>query len=187
MRSAPPKRPLLFVDACTWINLFATNRIRDILRQLPFHFAVSTYVATKEVLTIRVGQEADSSSVARLDLGELARDGYLSLLDIETKAEMIEFVRFAAELDEGEATTSALAVCRGAGMATDDRKALRVLARFAPQTWIRQTPELLRQWAALSETPDDDVREMLRAVRDSGRFYPPQESPEYEWWSKLLP
>ena len=181
--------PLLFVDACTWINLFATGRIAEILRALPYRFAASRYVSEEEVLTVSTGGESGSGSggVQHLDLRALERAGQVEIADVETRAEIVELVRFAVELDDGEASTCALAVCRGGRVATDDRKALRVLGRLTPQILTHQTPELLQEWALAAEVRDDQVREVLAAVRDRGHFYPRRDAPAFVWWSGLLP
>ncbi len=184
-REASPA-PLLVVDACVWINLFATGRIEEILGALPHRVAASRYVADEEVLTVVSPAAEAAGGVRRLHLGELERRGLLTLLDLGGAAESAELVRFAAELDDGEASTCALAVCRAGGVATDDRKALKVLARLAPQVMTVQTPQLLEAWAQAAAIPDAAMREVLTVVRDLARFQPRPDAPGFAWWSRIL-
>lgn len=179
-------RPLLFVDACTWINLIATGQIREIVRAVPFQFAASHYVAVNEVLTVHA-EQGSSGETQRFDLLDLQRSGDIKVFEVETRVEVVEFVRFAAELDDGEATTCALAVSREGGVATDDRKALRVLARLAPEVPVHQTPELLQRWASFVGASENEIRRVLTAVRDRGRFYPRGDAPGFAWWRSFLP
>jgi len=124
---------LVLLDACCLINLFATGRTEEILQALSYRFAVARYVVEEEVLEIDA-EEADptaASGEGRVSLhpllAELVEKGILEQLDVDSEEEQGELLRFAAELDDGEAHTSALALVRGASVATDDRKAIRVL------------------------------------------------------------
>jgi hypothetical protein len=110
----------------------------------------------------------------------------LALLDLATEDEVAGFVRFAAELDDGEASVCALAVVGHGTVATDDRKALRVLGRIAPHIASLQTPEILHAWAHITHASDRDVAETLLAVRRRGRFHPRRDAPRFEWWESFL-
>lgn len=186
-----PKKPsegaLLLLDACCLINLFATGRIEEILRCLPWRFATSQLVATREVLAIRRSAEAGEPLEREvISLVQLERSGSLTFLDFSTEEEKIEFIRFAMELDDGEASICALAVTRGAGVATDDRKALRILDQVAPQVPVAQTPEILYEWAHLSQAREGEIGDVLKAVRDRARFYPRRDAPRFDWWESFF-
>lgn len=185
-----PEGGLLLLDACCLINLFASGRIEDVLGLLPYRFATSELVADREALSIRGAAQAGATP-ERVALAprDLERSGHLDVLPVASEEELTEFVRFAAELDDGEASVCALAVVHGGGVATDDRKALRILGRVGsevPALWTVQTPELLYQWARRSRASAAEVREALRAVVDRGRFSPRAEAPRYAWWVRSL-
>lgn len=165
---------LLLLDTCCLINLFATGRLEEILSVLPYDLATSRFVAVNEVLSIA----ATDPAASRLEDFE-----NLALLEMVSEGEMADFVRFAAELDDGEASICALAVSRKAIVATDDRKAIRVLNRAHPWVPIVQTPELLYEWAHLSKPSKRDVMDVLGAVRTRARFYPRADAPRFEWWA----
>ncbi|MEA2690823.1 MAG: hypothetical protein QOJ16_210 [Acidobacteriota bacterium] len=183
-----PERPLLFLDACCIINLFATGLIEEILASLPYRLATSRLVATREVLSIaRIASPPDGPlereviSPARLENTE-----NLAVLDLVTDAERADFIRFTAEIDDGEASVCALAVAHQGGVATDDRRALRVLGRIAPRVPTVQTPELFHDWARLTRAPERTVKDVLRAVRLRARFYPRRDAPCFEWWERYF-
>lgn len=157
---------LLFLDACCLINLLATDSVDEILGSLPYRLAVSRYVAVEEVR----GRPLPES---------------VAVLDLEGEAEAAELVRFATLLDDGEASVCALAVVRGGGVATDDRKALAVLRRLAPHVPTVQTPELMHEWARRSDVPEERVRRTLRDIRERARFHPRHDAPHHAWWVRL--
>lgn len=177
---------LLLLDACCLINLLATDRMEEILEALPFRFATSRLVATKEVLAI--ARETDEGT--RLEREVIPPDALenaknLTLLDLSTDQELAEFVRFAAHLDDGEASVCALALSRGGGVATDDLKALRVLRQEAPGVFTLQTPELLHDWAHLSGASASAIARVLRSIERRARFRPRRGAPRFEWWSSF--
>lgn len=162
----------MFLDACCLINLFATGRLEAILEILPYRFATSSLVADEEVL--RVGERPGI---------ELQAPDLLRVVAITGESEQAELVRFAMELDDGEASVCALATARGGGVATDDRKALRVLGRVGVQ--VLQTPELLYEWSIRSRASHEEIRQVLTSIRAQGRFYPRRDAPCFPWWESF--
>lgn len=178
--------PLLLLDACCLINLFATGRMEEILASLPYRFATSRWVASKEVLS--VGQSVVPGVPPEREIIPTTRlEELLTLFDLTTEEEMNDFIRFVVELDDGEAGVCTLAISRGGMVATDDRKALRVLAERAPQVPTLQTPELLYDWAQRTEAEAADVSEVLRNIRYRARFWPRRGAPRSDWWIRCCP
>lgn len=185
----PPKtfgKPILLLDACCLINLLATERIEEIFHLLPFRFATSRLVAENEVLTI-ARDSGDGQSVERETITTAMLEGFenLELLKLSTEEELEDFVRFAMDLDDGEASVCALAISKGGGLATDDRKALRIFHREVPQALTVQTPELLFEWARLSKATEAEIRRVLVAVRQRARFYPRKGVSMSDWWARF--
>lgn len=174
---------LLLLDACCLINLLATGRIEEILSTLPYRFATSRLVATTEILTIVRDVEPDAPLEREVIFpAQLEAMEDLTLLDLVTDEEIADFVRFAVELDDGEASVCASAIAHQGAVATDDRKALRVLGRVAPRVPTVQTPELFYTWARVSRANEREIGEVLRAVRNRGQFHPRRDAPCFEWW-----
>jgi hypothetical protein len=174
--------PLLVVDACCWINLFSTAHIEGIVTALPWRLAVSRYVAEVEVLSVLTA----TGSEERCDFAKLRTNGLVSICDVETVEEKRELVRFASHLDDGEASVCALAVVRGGAVATDDRKSIRILGRFAPDVPVLQTPELLHAWAMRAEPTRDLLRKTLHGIQSRARFSPRSDVPFFRWWAGCL-
>lgn len=167
-----------------WNPVLQMSLCTEILAILPFRFATSRLVATKEVLAI--ARDADEDvPVEREVIPSIALENSanLDLLDLSTEQGLADFVRFAADLDDGEAPVCALALAHGGGVATDDRKARRVLNREAPQVLTVQTPELLYDWALLAEAPAPEIARVLRSIERRARFRPRRGVPRFEWWS----
>ncbi len=185
MSAKPAEGTLLLLDACCIINLYATGQIEEIFRHLPYRLAASRLVVEREVLTVRRAMDAAGNPDREpVSLTTLESSGLLAIMDISSYEEKAEFAGFAAELDDGEASVCALAVIHGGAVATDDRKALRILSsRGMPAL---QTPELLFEWARRAQVPRAQVGEVLRTVRDLARFYPRRAAPHFLWWNSFF-
>jgi predicted nucleic acid-binding protein len=169
------------LDACVIINLCASRRVDEILADLPHTFVASGSVLADETLYVRRGgggEDAGEKDV--LDLQPLISSGVLTLLSIAGEEEQADYVTLAAELDDGEAITIAIARNRRFGVATDDRKARRILAQS--QTRIYSTLQLLREWCEMRELTAAEISSLLMDVRDRGQFVPPRGDPEQVWW-----
>jgi len=187
---------LVFLDACCLINLFATGRAEEILTDLPCRFAVARYVAQEEVLEIGSGKDDDPSrpDAERVTLRPLIRDLFereiLEELDVTSQEEERELVRFATQLDDGEAHTFALAVGRDAYVATDDRKAIRVLTSICGEQGreplVCRTSELLFSWAGLRGIGESELAWIIKAIARRASFIPPKDDPWCDRFMKLL-
>lgn len=188
---------LVFLDACCLINLVATGRVEEILKALPHRFAVARYVVEEEVLEIDAeeGTEASATESGRVSLhpllAELIDKGVLEKFDIQSEEEEAELVRFAAELDDGEAHTCALASVRGARVATDDRKAIRVLRgdredQGKDEEPVLRTSELLLSWAREHGLGDPEIGQIVQVIARRASFFPPRNDPHFERWMALL-
>jgi hypothetical protein len=171
------------LDACCLINLLATGRLDQILADLPYRFVTSSFVASREVLALASSGPGEREIIPSARLESL-KD--LQIVELATEQELTAFVRFAAELDDGEASVCALAAVRGGVVATDDRKALRLLSREFPARSSIQTPELLWEWSQRSRISSGEMRSLLLSVRDRARFLPRWDAPHFAWWSRLL-
>ena len=89
------------------------------------------------------------------------------------------FIDLATELDDGEAMTLALAIHRAHTVATDDRKAIRLLANRCP---LLTTPNLIKTWVDHDQPPSLDTRTTIMNIRDHGRYAPHTDHPLRAWW-----
>ena len=183
---ADPAVALILLDACCLLNLHATGRLEEILATLQGRFAVAERVAAEALYTRRGGSGDDADETDSIDIHPLITLGLLEVLSVETPDEAACYVSFAAELDDGEAMTCALALHRGAIVATDDRKALRLLATQAPPIRTRSTAQLLKEWADGAQVSSAELRTILTDVRQRARFAPGRHDPLHAWWEATL-
>lgn len=114
-----------------------------------------------------------------IDLDPLAASGDLQRL-VLTDDEIVRFVALAREIDDGEAATLAVAESRGLAVATDDRKARRILSTLSPQLAVTSTAALVRAWAV--DRIDEDIRTCIKLIERRASFVPTGADPDGDWW-----
>lgn len=178
------REDLVLLDACVLINLLATGRAEEILNSLPYRFALARYVAEEEVFS----DNAQDRTTPHPLITSLIGSGTLTQLDIATDAEQRALVHFAIHLDDGEAHTCALATVRSVRVATDDRKAIRVLREVWPEEGdpCIRTAEILFDWAELEQIEASDLAIILDAVTHGASFFPPRDDPHHRRWMQLV-
>src|SRR6266568_2788045 len=98
--------PGMVWDACTTLNLMATDRAVEILTVFGSPSYIVRQVREGEVFSLRPLPEDDpKGNLAPVDLGPLIYAGVLTEVEM-TSAEQATFVTFVAEVDDGEARSS---------------------------------------------------------------------------------
>lgn len=174
-----------FFDACSLLNLFGSRRCEDVLRAVPGRATVGDRVASETIYVFRGGGGPDARDREPVDLLPLIEAGLLRVTGLETDSEAAAFVSLAAELDDGEALTCALAIHRGGAVATDDRKALRVLRDRAPHVATYTTSQIIKQWSDGVNLPDAELRRILVDVQERANFVPSRRDPLQGWWGSI--
>lgn len=180
-----PERPLL-PDACVLFNFEVTGRLRDILADLGIPWALARAVQ-REV------EPQDSSFLGprtteslAIDVAALANAGLVQVLECASDSEFTRYVELSVpgrnHVDDGEAMVLAIAIERGFAVATDDRKARRVLAELAPRLSVHGTACLLRRWTEATHIEPSEVARMVLAIENRGRYVPPASDPDVGWW-----
>jgi hypothetical protein len=149
-----------------------SGHMEDILQAIPGCVTLATFVLDEEML--------------RSNLQPLIARGLIHVVSPESEAEETSFVNFAAELDDGEAITGAIAIHRHWSIATDDRKARRIFARTNPQVQLLSTPELLKHWVDTHNPPIEVVCEALQNIQTHARYKPPATHALYAWWQAIV-
>jgi len=180
-----PLELILFNASCL-INLYATGRLRDIALALPYRLGVAEYVREREALYVwRRGATANEDERVPVDLTPLVDEGLFQVAHLERQEEVFTFVDFAAVMDDGEAVTIALALHRGYAVATDDRKARRVLAERAQSIHLFSTLDLLKTWVERASVSGDELQQAMAAIRSSANYIPSVRDPLYGWWRSI--
>ena len=171
--------PPLLLDACVTINLVAAGPIEQIARDAGRMFLV-TRQAAGEVGNLR--DTADGEVVILpVDLSRHVQAGAFEIIDL-TADEIPPYVELAGLVDDGEASTIAVATKRGMPLATDDRKARRVCAeRGLPEP--TGTVALIRQYCEANALEQAEVSRMLGRIRSRASFQPPRRDPDLKWWN----
>ena len=178
---------ILLLDASCLLNLYATGFLREIAASPPYQFAVADYVLEQEALYIWL-PEPDGTREERVsvDLSQLVCEGIVQVMRLEHLEEELTFVDLAVSIDDGEATTGALAFHRGCSVATDDRKARRVLRERFPAVPLVSTLELLNLWAQEESVSDVEIQAAMTRMRTGASYVPGDRDPLYWWWQEVI-
>lgn len=177
----------LILDASCLLNLYATDRFGDISASLREQVAVADYVLEEEALFIRREPSADGEEDRILvDLSPFVSEGLVEVMRLASPDEETTFVTLAAQIDDGEAVTAALAVHRGCSLATDDRKARRVIAEQAPSVPLVSTLDLVSHWAETTSVPLVELQTALERMRFGASYVPGPRDPRYGWWLEVM-
>lgn len=182
-----PRGRRILLDACCLINLFASGRIEEILSVLPSRFCVAEKV-TEEALYILLEDEGEDVTAERevISAQPLITAGLVAVMRPESEEEEAAYIDFAVDLDDGEAMTCALGVRRSFDVATDERKAIRILGERAPNVVVHTTASLIKAWADLSQADRQIVRRTLQSIQIRGRFRPGRQEPLQTWWETMV-
>lgn len=178
---------VLILDASCLLNLYATGRLGEILMVSQYRFALADYVLEEEALFTLVREFADGPlEQVPVDLQPSIEDGLIEVMSLESAEEVATFVDFAIQIDDGEAITAALATHRACSLATDDRKARRVIAAQAPTVPLVSTLDLLSEWAEASQKSTSELRAVMEAMRSGANYVPGRRDPRFEWWLEIM-
>jgi len=176
-----PTAPVV-IDASTVINLNATACGPRILKAIPNPFII-TDVVEGELLEDRRNDRNDGQLVA-----ELVAVGLISVakLDDLTESHFEDLVigRGDATLDDGEASTIAYGVEKGAITLIDERKATRICGERYPHLTIGNSLDVLTHSAVLATLGDDPTADaVFNALRFARMRVPP---PLLKWVVQLI-
>jgi predicted nucleic acid-binding protein len=171
----------LLLDACCLLNIYASGCVEAISEAMGCSFVIAEAVSKEALYVRRGGGGADASDREAVDLTALLTNKVLSIVTLDA-AELATFLSFASQVDDGEAATCAIAVHRGLALATDDRKARRLLQAHAAHLRLYSTLDLLKHWADHHQTEATVLARTLIMVRDRGNFLPPRSDPLRPWW-----
>jgi hypothetical protein len=179
-----PSQSVAILDACVLINILASVRAQEILTGSEYKFGICT-VVSKESIYLRAADLNAPPDAVELD--PFVKSKCLTVYALTGDKEQTLYVDYAADLDDGEAMTLALAFSRGFTVATDDRKARRIfLEDTVDTTRLLSTPQILKRWSSRARLTGEELKKMLLDVSRRGRFSPHSGDPEFIWWSKAV-
>ena len=170
----------IILDACCILNFCASGQFLAILKSLPAEIVVTTVVQERELTTLQKLQEEENDAV--LEFETAITQGLLKVVDFASEEEEESFVNYAADLDDGEAATFAIAVHRKWAVATDDDKAIKFIKRIFPNLQILSTPKIIKHWSEQERIDFSVLSKVLNTIRIKGRYIPPKNHPLRNWW-----
>ena len=175
--------PQLLLDACVTINLVAAGPIHQIARSIGCSCLI-TRQAANEVGHLREITDGETM-VTPVDLTDHVQTGAFEIIDL-SRDEIPIFVELASLVDDGEASTIAVAIRRGIPLATDDRKARRLCAErgLALPTG---TVTLIRRYCEAQALDHADVSHLLQRITSRASFQAPRGDPDLKWWNDHQP
>lgn len=165
------------------MTLYASGRMGEILESVQPQMVVCRYILEAEALYTFTGPDEDVRSLKEpIDLTPLIDEGRIEITSLSGEVETLAFVDLTSRLDDGEARTIAIAMNRGWGVATDERKARNVLRDVAPGLQVVTTPDFLKHWVDTANIDDAEVRQVLRAIHGRAIYRPGRGHHLYDWW-----
>lgn len=172
----------LALDACCLINLVAAGKIlRENPTKIGFSFFVPRVVAKESIYILQPDDEQAGQLVRKeVDMNQYVDRKSVSYCDIEGGYEAALYVRFAVQLDDGEAACLAIAKSRSWILATDDRVARRLATEQSVK--VLGTPEIVRTWAESNSVSDSEISSVIGNLRRYAKYAPRVNVPDAEWW-----
>lgn len=169
----------MLLDACVTLNLLASEiPLTDIGLRSGHDLAMVAPAADE----VRYLLDETGRRMVPVNVREPAHHAVLAIIALDAE-ETRRFVRFAEELDDGEAASLAVATHRGWSIATDDRKARRVASAHDANLEIVSTSTLIRCWAESTSVPRGTIRTALRRIETRATFAPPRHDENRSWWA----
>ena len=171
-------RRLLLQDACVLINLLASGRFEDIARECGYQLVVASAVCAESIYI----RDATTREPVLINLEPYVSAGLLEQMDVETEDERAAYIVYAAQLDDGEAMSLALAELRHIPLATDDRKARALIAREGIRIELSSTVGVLQAWERTADIEISQMRAVIANIQRSARFARPPAAEDRLWW-----
>ena len=129
------------IDTSVLLNFLAVDRVDLLARHPRYRFVVTDHVQ---------GEITDRRPERLARFEAAIRDGLLLPTSVNDPRELEAFVLLQRtnQLGEGESAAAAAAVARRAPLATDDRRAKRLLARVFPDLAVLDTASIVRDLIA---------------------------------------
>lgn len=175
--------PPLLLDACVTINLAAASPLHHIARSVGRSCLITRHAAN-EVGHLRDTTDGETR-IAPVNLTDYVQAGAFEIIDLVPE-ELSLFVELASLVDDGEASTIAVAINRGIPLATDDRKARRLCAERGLDL-PTGTVELVRRYCEAQTLDHARISHLLHRIRSRASFQAPRGDPDLKWWNDHQP
>lgn len=177
---------LEIIDACALLNLYASGFLESILKSRPMPCCVVEQVKQESLFIRKPSDSAASYDREPVRLEPFFQSGLLKLVKLENEAEQNMFINLAAQIDDGEAATIAVAIARSMQVVTDDKKAIRVLKQEAPTLVCLSTLEVVKGWSEVLAINPAELKMALENILKHANYLPSKKHHLFAWWQSAL-
>jgi len=173
-------------DACTLINLYASNFMDEIISSRQARCCVVEQASRESLFIRRSSDTGTSFDKEPVVLAPYFNSGALQSVKLETADEQNLFVNLALQIDDGEAATIAIAISRQMQVITDDKKAIRILKQEAPGIVCLSTLEVIKAWSETLSIQSEQIKAALSNILKYANYRPGKGHPLFAWWQSIM-
>jgi len=177
---------LEIIDACALLNLYASGSLEAILKSRRQPCCVVEQVKQESLFIRKPSDSATSYDRKPVVLEPFFQSGLLKLVKLESEAEQELFVNLAAQIDDGEAATIAVAISRRMQVVTDDKKAIRVLKQEAPTLICLSTLDVVKAWSEAMAIEPTQIKTALESIIKHANYLPGKKHHLFDWWQTAV-
>jgi predicted nucleic acid-binding protein len=177
---------LEILDACALLNLYASGFMEAILANRPRQCCVVEQVQKESLFIRKPSDSGVGFDKEPVTLESYFQTGRLRLVKLESENEQNLFVNLAAQIDDGEAATIAVAISRDMQVATDDKKAIRILQQEAPNLTRLSTLDIIKLWSEIVSITPVELKTALENILKYASYRPGKNHHLFEWWQRAL-
>ncbi len=127
------------------------------------------------------------SATVEIDLHPYIMQNLLKRISIESDLERRAWIYFGSQgLQDGEATTGAIAYSYNWAIGVDEGKARNIFARDLPHLQLFTTQELVKYWVDTTNPSAHDVQFALRNIELRGNYILSPKNVLYDWWKDQI-
>jgi hypothetical protein len=172
------------IDACSSLNLFATDRPVDLAKAANIAFLVLPEVEAEAKYLFGSPDEKGVRPQESIDWPSLLASGVAVTHPFPDEA-LPALITFASQLTDVDAKCVALAIHRGVGLLSDDGKVRKVF-QGASRAACRSTVSVIRAAATSRSLDKPAVRNLFERIRMRACFEPSKRDPDYAWYLEMV-
>lgn len=174
------------LDACSLLNLYASQYLEPILKSRAGQFYIVEQVRQESLYIRKPAETSPGFEYEQVKLDPYFLSGLIKLVSLDTEDEISFFVELAANLDDGEAATIAIAIKRQMTFVTDDRKAMRIFKQQNPPTGSLSTLEIIKEWHEQEKNDPKLTKTVLQNILQYANYKPAKNHYLFEWWNTMI-
>ena len=183
------KHECLVFDASTVINLYATDRMPEIIRALPARCTVSTYVKQREALVVyKHTNVVNERERVPINLDQMIDSKLLETCDHNTPSITNRIVELASSgiRGMGEKVCVAIAAEHDWGVALDDHSATSKINHLMPNMQTITSLDILKYWSEQENITVRELDQVLKKLQFCGNYSIPKRHHLFNWTQECM-